>query len=36
VFRFEIVGLIAQRSWTGLKYSVPGFWTGSKGVFQGD
>jgi hypothetical protein len=26
----------ACRSWSGLKSSVPDFWTGSKGVFQDD
>jgi hypothetical protein len=31
-----VVEWTAWRSGTGLKSSVSGFWTGSKGVFQGD
>jgi hypothetical protein len=31
--KVTVAELTAQRSWTGLKTSVPDFWTGSKGVF---
>jgi hypothetical protein len=34
--KITVAGLPAWKSWTGLKSSVPGFWMGSKGMFQGD